>query len=145
MFRGRFFVLVLAVAFFTNGLSSALPANGGSRDRIVMQAGDVILFPTMAAPSDCPSDYVCVWANPEFLGSMVALRDCCTWYNLAGWGFNNATSSWRNRKSVDAKIADFSDGNGDRLCLSNGGQSGSMGNWDNRATSLKIFSGPGAC
>lgn len=137
---------MLALALLAIASSSA-PSLAGpkGRDRVVTRGGDVILFPSMAAPSDCPADYVCVWANPDFIGSMVALRDCCNWYNLADWGFNNATSSWRNRKGVDAKIADYSDGNGNRLCLNNGSQSGSMGNWDNRATSLKIFSGSGAC
>ena len=144
MFQRRLVVLVLALAFLAIA-SSPGPSLAGSKDRIVMQGGDVILFPSMAAPSDCPFDYVCLWANAEYIGGMVAFRECCNWANLADVNFNNVASSWRNRKSVDAKVADFQDGNGNRLCLNNGSQSGSMGAWENQATSLKIFSSSGAC
>ena len=146
MFHRRLVVLLLALALLAIASSSAPSlAESKVRERIVLHGGDLVLFPMMAAPSDCPFDYVCLWAHPEYIGGMVAFRDCCNWYNLADVAFNNNASSWRNRKSVDAKIADFQDGNGDRFCLNDGGQSGNMGNWDNRATSLKVFSGSGAC
>lgn len=146
MFQRRFVVPVLALALLAIASSAGTSLAGSpKRDRVVMQGGDLILFPAMAAPSDCPVDYVCLWANPEFIGGMVAFRDCCPWYNLADSGFNNVASSWRNRKSVDARIADFQDGNGNRLCLNSGSQAGSMSGWDNQATSLKIYSSSAAC
>jgi hypothetical protein len=114
-------------------------------DRIVREGGDVIRYLGPTAPGDCPLDYVCLWTNQDYLGSMVAYRDCCAWNNLAGVGFNNIASSWRNRKSVDAKVADNADGNGAILCLNDGSQAASMGSWDNQATSIKVFSGSGAC
>lgn len=77
---------------------------------------------------------------------MVAFSGCCTWINLADHGFNNRMTSWRNRKDVDAKVAKWADGNGDRLCLNNNSSNASVGSaWNNEATSIKIFSGSGAC
>jgi peptidase inhibitor family I36 len=121
------------------------PARSHAGDRVVLHGGDVIVNFAPTAPSDCPLDWVCLWANQEYIGAMVQYRDCCNWNNLAAISFNNMASSWRNRKGVDAKIADNTDGNGAILCLNNGSQAGSMGSWDNQATSIKIFSGSGAC
>jgi hypothetical protein len=135
---------VFGVALSILALASSVAPSHAS-DRVVREGDGVIRFLGPTAPSDCPFDYVCLWANPEYLGSMVAYRDCCAWNNLAGVGFNNAASAWRNRKSVDAKVADNADGNGAILCLNDGAQAATMGSWDNMATSIKIFSGSGAC
>ena len=136
---GAVAVTILIVGSFP-GPTQAEPVS-----QLVYDNGNVVVNLLPTAASDCPLDWVCLWENPDFLGRMVQYRDCCPWYNLADVGLNNAASSWRNRKSVDAKVADFADGNGNRLCLNNGSQSSSMGAWDNQATSIKIFSGSGAC
>lgn len=136
-----FAVTLLAVASF----SAPSQAGPETRDRIVLQGGDVIVNLVPTAPSDCPIDWVCLWELSNYDGGMVQYRDCCSWYNLADVGFNNKASAWRNRKSVDAKVADNANGSGAILCLNSGSQAASMGSWDNEATSIKIFSSSSAC
>lgn len=145
MLHRRFVVLTLVLSLLVIAGSAPSQADWRQGDRVVLNGGETILYLVPTAPSDCPIDYVCLWANPEYLGSLVAFRDCCAWVNLADVGFNNSASSWRNRKAVDAKIADFQDGNGNRLCLNNGSQAATMGSWDNQATSIKVFSSSAAC
>ena len=121
-------------------------ARAQTTDRIALPGGAGFLQVAPTAPSDCPLNYVCLWEHQDFTGAMVAYSDCCSWYNLGDAGFNNRMSSWRNRKTVDAKVADFADGNGDRLCLNDGGQNASVSvAWNDAATSIKIFSSAGAC
>lgn len=136
--------VVLAVALTAMTLSwPAAPSRAGDDflDGVVLQSGVGPL-----AASDCPVNYVCLWEHQDFNGQRVQYFSCCSWYNLADAGFNNIMSSWRNRKSVDAKVAENADGNGERLCLNDGGQNASVSAaWDNRASSIKIFSGSGAC
>ena len=116
---------------------------------LMTSAGDVGAATSgrsMAAYGDCPADHVCLWEDRDYSGQMIVVFSCCDWRNLADVSFNNRMSSWRNRKGIDAKVADFSDGNGDRLCLNNNSSSAFVGSaWNDRATSIKIFSGAGAC
>ncbi len=82
-----------------------------------------------------------VWVHGTAL-----FNDCCAWVNLADLGFNNIMSSWRNRKAVDAKVAEFADGGGERLCLDSFSNSAWVGSaWNDRASSIRIFTGDGAC
>lgn len=142
--RRRVVFLTLALVAAASQSASS-EAGSGPRDRILLQGGKVIVHLVPTAPSDCPVNWVCLWEHQNYTGQMVQYRDCCPWYNLGDVGFNNTMSSWRNRKTVDAKVADNTDGGGERLCLNDGAQSASVGSWDNRATSIKIFSSSGAC
>lgn len=139
-------ILLLAVAITAMAAWPAVPTRaGGHASEGAVYGGDDPLVVPLAA-SDCPVNYVCLWEHQDFVGTRVQYLSCCAWYNLADAGFNNTMSSWRNRKSVDAKVAENADGNGERLCLNDGGQNASVSAaWDNRASSIKIFSGSGAC
>jgi hypothetical protein len=104
----------------------------------------VLLAPVAA--SDCPSGWVCLWQHPDFEGAMVMFHDCCAWENLADYGFNNMMSSWRNRKSVDAKVAELANGDGARLCLRSSSMDSRVGSaWNDTASSAKVFASDGAC
>lgn len=95
---------------------------------------------------DCPPDWVCLWEHTDFAGTMIQVHDCCGWLNLADVGFNNKMSSWRNRRGVDAKVAEFAGGGGERLCLNNGSSDNNVGAaWNDRATSVKVFASGTAC
>lgn len=135
--------LILLVLAFTAMLlawpATPLGAGGGA-----LKGGDPVVVPLAA--SDCPVNYVCLWEHQDFNGGRVQYLSCCAWYNLGDVGFNNTMSSWRNRKTVDAKVAEGANGNGERLCLNDGGQNASVSAaWDNVASSIKIFSSSGAC
>jgi Peptidase inhibitor family I36 len=104
----------------------------------------VALEPALA--SECPSGWVCVWEHADFEGQMVMFHDCCAWYDLADYGINNAVSSWRNRKSVDAKLATLANGDGDRLCLRSSSMDSALGPaWNDAGSSVKVFASDGAC
>jgi hypothetical protein len=121
--------------------------SGIDRGRVGRETGGVqweVLQP--AGASECPSGWVCVWEDANFNGRMAMFHDCCAWNNLADNDLNNAVSSWRNRKAVDAKMATLADGEGDRLCLRSSSQDGSLGpTWNDTGSSLKVFAGDGAC
>ena len=119
---------------------------GGVVEDVGASQRNEIVTRDAAAWGDCPADSVCLWDLANYDGRMVAFIHCCDWINLADHDFNNKMTSWRNRKSVDAKVAQWSDGNGDRLCLGSSSSNASVGSaWNNEATSIKIFSGSGAC
>lgn len=108
--------------------------------RIVYEGGNVVVVPAAADVFDsCPSGWVCLFANTNWLGDMIQISSCCAWDNLSAYGFDNSASSWRNRKNVDAQIATGSGGGGSKLCLNNNDYSSSMpAGWDNVASSIRV-------
>jgi hypothetical protein len=120
-----------------------VPVMPGGRivdSQIVYENGTVVVTPEPHAGFDsCPSGFVCLFANANWGGNMVQFSSCCAWRNLSDFGFNNIASSWRNRKTVDAQIADGAGGGTPRLCLNNGSYASSMpGGWDNTASSIRV-------
>ncbi len=114
---------------------------------IVYEGGSVVVSPAAAeAFGDCPNGKVCLFANTNWQGAMVAFSSCCAWNNLSAYGFNNTASSWRNRLSVDAQIAMDASGGGTKLCLNNGSYSSSMpSGWDNTASSIRVRDASSYC
>jgi hypothetical protein len=51
--------------------------------------------------SDCPSGWVCLFADPNFGGRMPRFGNGYTG-NMSDWGFNDQMSSWRNNTGVTA-------------------------------------------
>jgi hypothetical protein len=111
-------------------------------DRIVYEGGAVVVVPAGAGTESfdsCPSGKMCLFEDATWSGTMVQFSTCCAWQNLSNYGFNNIASSWRNRLSVDAQIADGAGGGTPRLCLNNGSYASSMpGGWDNTASSIRV-------
>ena len=136
-------MLAAAVAITAVLSSVVIVAGGGAAtaERTVarLAGGSIVVRSAPASISDCPSGFVCLWEHINFEGRMVGYSTCSTWFNLADITFNNLASSWRNRKSVDAVIADGANGNGDRLCLDNNSYSSSMpAGWNDQASSIRI-------
>jgi hypothetical protein len=109
-------------------------------DRIVYAGGDIVVVPSVGRSFDsCPAGYVCLFADVNWGGSLVAFNTCCAWNNLSGYGFNETASSWRNRLNVDAQIAINAGGGGSKLCLGNSTSASSMpSGWDNAASSIRV-------
>lgn len=135
-------IALLALSLPLLGAGSPLAAEPGTAESVRNR-----VVPTMQAEAtSCPADWVCVWEHADFAGTMVQVHDCCGWLNFSDVGFNNMMSSWRNRKGVDAKVAENADGGGDRLCLNNGASDSWVGSaWNDRASSIKIFASSTAC
>lgn len=134
-------ILALVVLFpplHPGALASATEGVGPAEPSAV--EGSTVAF------GDCPQDWVCLWEHTDFAGTMIQIQACCGWLNLADVGFNNKMSSWRNRRGVDAKVAEFADGGGERLCLGNGSSDNNVGAaWNDRASSVKVFASGTAC
>ena len=108
--------------------------------RIVYEGGGVVVVPSAGRSFDsCQAGFVCLFANINWGGTMVAFSSCCAWNNLSAYGLDNATSSWRNRLSVDAQLAMGAGGGGTKLCLGNSTYASSMpSGWDNAASSIRV-------
>jgi hypothetical protein len=132
--------VALALVLTISGHISSTSREAGTRFPEVRVALEPV------AASDCPSGWVCLWQHADFEGAMVMLHDCCAWENLADVGFNNMMSSWRNRKAVDAKVAELANGDGARLCLRSSSSDSWVGSaWNDSASSAKVFASDGAC
>jgi hypothetical protein len=135
-------VTLVAVVFF----SAVLPMSLSKGAEAEASTPDGITVIPNATAVDCPAGYVCLFEHADFAGTLLLLHDCCAWEDLADYGFNNAMSSWRNRKARDAKVAEFANGNGDKLCLNSSSSDAWVGKvWNDRASSAKIFSDAAAC
>jgi hypothetical protein len=108
-------------------------------DRIVYEWGDVVVVPAAPESFDsCPSGYVCLFQDTNWGGNMFTTTST-TWVNLADYGFNDLTSSWRNRKNVDAQVGLNPGGAGSKLCLNNGSYASSMpSGWDNVVSPVRV-------
>jgi uncharacterized membrane protein len=132
--------IVLAIGLVVLIVAATLAvAQGPARQPTVLGSGPLLIDPAPAAFGDCPADYVCLWENTNYSGTMVGFTTCCMWFDLADYFFNNKTSSWRNRKSEDATLAKGTGGSGDRLCLDNNSSASSMpSGWNDVASSIRI-------
>ena len=108
-------------------------------DRIVYEGGTVVVVPAAAESFDsCPSGWLCLFEDIIWGGSQFQ-TNTTTWVNLANYGFNESTSSWRNRKNVDGQLAVNANGGGSKLCLNNNSYSSTMpAGWDDVASSVRV-------
>lgn len=111
---------------------------------VIYDGGDVIVS-AGASFDSCLGGYVCLYSEVNFGGQMLEFTSWTAWHDLADYGFNNVTSGWRNRKSVDAQLATGTGGAGSRLCLNNNDSDGYIPNFDDSASSARIRDGSGYC
>lgn len=109
------------------------------------------LAPIGRAP--CPSGYVCLYKDAQYLGQQVGFSACdydgdgvCDWVNLILFSFNDAMSSWRNMKTVDAKWSFNAGGGGTQRCMNSGSQNPQLtGSNNDQASAIKVFTSSAAC
>ncbi|MFC5218209.1 peptidase inhibitor family I36 protein [Streptomyces coerulescens] len=91
------------------------------------------------AASDCKKDWVCLWDKKNFKGRMLKFNDEY-WHNLADWGFSNRAESARNHQNSwpndHAYVATGRDGKGTQKKIPEGYKFGSLGNLNNRVSSI---------
>ena len=129
-------------------------------DTVSFAGGTIGLDVVASAPTDgnCPSGLVCLWENANYTGARLTASACdidgdgtCDWQNLAPFNFNDVMTSWKNRKSVDAKWAWDANGGGTVRCMNAGAQNPQLpdniwGTGDNdEASSIKIFKSSTQC
>jgi hypothetical protein len=123
-------------------------------DTVAFAEGTALLDVVPGAPTNgaCSSGQVCLWEDANYEGQRVVLTQCdidgdgnCDWSNLSPYLFNDKMSSWKNRRTADAKWAWDSNGGGTLRCMNAGSQNPDLpdnifGTGDNdEASSLKIF------
>jgi hypothetical protein len=45
----------------------------------------------------CPEDWLCLYQHANYAGRFLWFQDCCYFQYLTDYGFQNQTTSWRNR------------------------------------------------
>lgn len=108
--------------------------------------------------SGCLSGYACLFENRDFnhndsSGRVLQFRQCnisgdsnCDWQDLADYGFNDQMSSWRNKRSADARWDWHSNGSGTHRCMDSLSRSSYVGAGDNdEASAIKVFNRDNVC
>ncbi|NHC16335.1 peptidase inhibitor family I36 protein [Motilibacter deserti] len=101
----------------------------------------------VAAYSDCPNNYVCLFEDPSWGGRIVR------WYvantaisDLGIYTFNDRMSSWVNNSPYDARwFYNGSYGGTTRCMNAESGSAASLGGDDNEASSFRIYTDAVAC
>jgi hypothetical protein len=131
-------------AAFPNGL----PAGGVAidADTVSFDGGNVLLQLGPTSFDQCPSTWVCLWHDSNYLGRMLQFHDITTyWQNLTDYGFNDQMSSWRNRNTVDAKWSYDVGGGGTQRCMDAGASASSVGGDNDEASAIRIFGSSTIC
>lgn len=114
-------------------------------DRVFYEGGTVAVTVGPAAFDDCPASWLCLWENAGYGGRMVQFQDAGSWQSLVPYGFNDLTSSWRNRRAVDARLGENA-GGGTNICVGNGGSASYIGDaWNDRVSSVYITNSSTIC
>jgi len=106
------------------------------------------IFATQASAnfSECPSGWLCLWQNELGTGRILQFHDSGSWQNLTEYGFNDQASSAWNHTNKDAKLAWDINGGEPTRCLQPGEVLEVMpGNWNNNASSIRIFTTATVC
>lgn len=107
-------------------------------DEIFYEGGNVVATIGPAAFDDCPASWLCLWEHASYAGRMVRFQDSGYWQSLVPYGFNDVTSSWRNRRAVDARLGENA-GGGTNICVGNGSSASYIGDaWNDRVSSVYI-------
>jgi hypothetical protein len=133
-----------------------LPAGTQVVDAHTISFGHGAAFADLAptrAPAPCPSGYVCLYEDAQYLGRQVSFSACdyngdgvCDWVNLILFSFNDAMSSWKNMKTADAKWSFNAGGGGTQRCMNSNSQNPQLSGANNdQASAIKVFTSSTAC
>lgn len=143
---------------FPQGLPPGATLEDG--DTVSFAEGSIVFDVVPSALTDgvCPAGFVCLWEDANYGGVRMMFSLCdmdgdgtCDWVNLGPLGFNDTMTSWKNRKTVDAKWAWDNNGDGTVRCMNAGSQNPELadniwGTGDNdEASSVKIFKSGTQC
>jgi Peptidase inhibitor family I36 len=137
-------ITLIGLVLFVSMIGSAPVTEAGERSAVgrIATPGHAGSLTISRAPkagwADCNDGNVCLYSQQHFSGELVQFSGCCTWIDLADYGFDATTASWRNRRNNDSVLATGQGGNGDHLCLNNNDSDGVMSDaWRNAASSVR--------
>lgn len=99
----------------------------------------------VAAYSDCPNGWVCIWEHANYGGRMLQFQDRGYWQNLTAYGFNDQASSWRNRINQDARLAEHINGGGRRICMQPNSANPQLAWFNDLASSIRLYKTSTVC
>ncbi len=87
------------------------------------------------ARTTCPAGFFCLWQHIDKQGGIfgTSMRGCI---NLVPWGFNDLTSSWRNRTTRNFRVYEHADCRGRYFTARSGGHADRLAGWNDRASSV---------
>lgn len=131
-------------AAFPSGLPAG--ATAVDEDTVSFDGGNVLLQLGPTAFDDCPQYWLCLWQDSNYSGRMLQFYDVTSyWQNLTDYGFNDAMSSWRNRKLRDAKWSYDTNGGGTQRCMESGSSASGLGGDNDEASAIRIFDSDTIC
>lgn len=119
-------------------------------NEIVWDDGAVMASIEPMAYEDCASGYVCFWADKSYTGRRLQFQDVGLRSDMRDYSFNDQMSSWRSRRSLDARwYYDYS-GSGTSRCMESGASNSDVGsgafNFDNdEMSSFRIYNADNKC
>lgn len=124
--------------------AAAIGQTSASQDSVSWSSADRSTLAAVGRDQPCPQGWVCLYEHPNFNrdqdGRMLRFQEN-RWQRLGEFGFNDKTSSWKNRLGRDACLAKHWPVTNDRLHLEEGASSAGMGGWNDEASGVK----PGSC
>jgi hypothetical protein len=144
-----FLTTICALACLGGG---ALAEEGPSEEpEIVSITSDVITYSDgnqvveAASFGECPDGWVCIWEDSNYEGRMLKFQDRGYWQDLSVYGFNDKTSSWRNRINQDARLSEHAGGAGSLLCMQPNSSSSGVGQFNDLASSIRLYKTSDVC
>lgn len=136
----------------TPAYRDTLPAEFASSEVVIFGPDAVGLY----KPSDptimghCYSGWFCLWEHSGWNGDHVRFQSVGYWQHLSNYGFNDRTSSVKNRRGADSKLSQHIDGSnnpgGTIRCYDSNSSVSYVGDgFNDEASGLKNFSGDGQC
>ncbi|HEU0088878.1 MAG TPA: peptidase inhibitor family I36 protein [Pseudonocardiaceae bacterium] len=125
---------MIAVWILTN------PGGGGQTG----PSAPPVSVPSFGRNQPCPDGWLCLYEHPQFNrdadGRMLKFQDDY-WQRLREWGFDEQTSSARNRLPRDSCLSRQWPADAARLTLAAGSDTATLGTWNDQASGVK----PGPC
>lgn len=96
--------------------------------------------------SDCPSNWLCLWADASYTGRMLRWSDPGTRDDLSAYGFNDQMTSWANKTNYDGRWFYNAGFTGTTRCMQPHSSAINVGSTDNdKASSIAIYTDGAAC
>jgi len=120
--------------------ANAVPQASVGYERAIWSDVDRSTQVALGRNQPCPQGRVCLYEHRNFNrdqdGRMLQFRDRY-WQQLSRWGFNDKTSSWKNRMGRDACLSKHWRAGNALLRLEAGASSAGMGSWNDEASGVK--------
>ncbi|MFI7589284.1 peptidase inhibitor family I36 protein [Spongisporangium articulatum] len=124
--------------------------NGTVQAEIVWDEGTIMASLAPAAYDDCIAGYVCYFENTNYGGRVLQFSAIGLVSSMATYSFNDQMSSWRSRRSLDARWYYDTGGSGTSRCVESISSNADVGagvfNADNdEMSSARIYDNDNVC